>query len=202
MSFWDKMRAAILRGAERSDKVISTIEPYSSGLGVGLSRAFIAIIRKYPIMGFLGWLVLTVAMISILAVPIARSLGKGTSSPPEITYEKQLSQLGQTESSLNDLLTFVVAERQRIKEKEELIESLKSQHNKLKPLVEADVKAVQALFDEQARLAAKNAAGQWWVGLMQGVLGSLVASLIFAFGTAYYMRRKTGKLLVLPNEDQ
>jgi septal ring factor EnvC (AmiA/AmiB activator) len=61
----------------------------------------------------------------------------------------QIEQLDRFEDSLLGLKSFIEAQRNNLKESEERIESLNKERDKLQPIVEADRKAIEAIFQVQ-----------------------------------------------------
>jgi len=103
-------------------------------------------------------------------------------------YAKQLQALDETRASLQSLLEFVDNERRQLELSEQALQSLKSEHERLKPIVESDRKTIDALFAAQE---ARNQAAQSterWIGFGLGVLASLIASLVWAV-IVYAVRR-------------
>lgn len=107
------------------------------------------------------------------------------------SYVTQAQLLDETRTNLRALLNFVEDERRNLKTSEQSLLALKREHDQLRPLVESDRKAVDALFAAQE---ARNQAAQSterWIGFGLGVLSSLIASLIWAI-FAYARERPSG----------
>lgn len=96
-----------------------------------------------------------------------------------LNYQTQIQQLNQTENNIKQLLQFVETQKTTLRNTEDTIFLLKSEQEKLKPLVESDRSVVDAIFRVQEE---KNSAGIWrerWIGFGFGVAASLLASFIW-----------------------
>jgi chromosome segregation ATPase len=101
-----------------------------------------------------------------------------------LTYEQQIESLNDVVKSIDTLKEFVVEQKENLKESQKSLSELQAKQDQLKPVIEADQKAIDAIFALQAEQNKKNI---WWeraIGFFLGVAGSLVASLIWS-----YMRR-------------
>ena len=171
----------------------------SGDLSLDTAEALIWFARRYPAAAIC--VAVSIILIAFIVVTLEKQKPPAVPSAESVTYEKQIKELGQTEASIKSLLAFVESERQRIKDNEKLIESLQSRHNELKPVVEADEKTVRALFDAQAKITAENATWQWWSAFGQGVIASLLASLLYSLATWSIKRVKIKKIPVTPPEE-
>jgi chromosome segregation ATPase len=98
-----------------------------------------------------------------------------------MVYEKQLESLNNVEKSINALNEFVKNQKERLKTSQVAIEQLQEERNKLKPVLEADRKIVEALFQIQAEKQQKNIWLDRAFGFFIGVASSLVGSLVWAY---------------------
>jgi hypothetical protein len=105
------------------------------------------------------------------------------------SFQTQLTHLNDTEASLKSLLKFVDDQRNQLQQSEELVGKLKEEHDRLKPVVEADQKVVAAVLAAQAENDKVNRWGERLIGFGFGILGSLVAALIWQ-GFAWYFRKR------------
>ncbi|WP_291809583.1 hypothetical protein [Limnobacter sp.] len=106
-----------------------------------------------------------------------------------LSYAKQVQALDETRTSLQSLLEFVDSERRNLQLSQQALQSLKTERERLQPLVESDRKTIDALFAAQE---ARNQAAQSterWIGFGLGVLSSLIASIVWA-AIAYATRRQ------------
>jgi len=67
-----------------------------------------------------------------------------------LVYEKQLESLNNIEGSIDALREFVKNQKENLKTSQIAIKELEGEREKLKPVVEADRKVVDALFQLQA----------------------------------------------------
>lgn len=95
------------------------------------------------------------------------------------TYEAQLDQIDRVASSVKNLQEFLDAERSRIEASQKAISTLRAEEAALRPVIEAERQAIDAIFALQAEKQAQNV---WWersYGFISGVVASLLASLIW-----------------------
>ena len=133
----------------------------------------------------LGFAVVSVAIILYLR-NISASLGPETK---ESEYARQIHLLNATEGQINDLLSFVQKEKQRIHEDEQTLQMLRSEHQKLQPVVESERKTVQAILEAEGR---RQAANVWWGYLLSfalGVISSMLATILLERLTRIYAER-------------
>ena len=94
-------------------------------------------------------------------------------------YQQQIEQLNATEESIRQVLAFVNSQKETLRETEDTISKLKSEKEKLQPLVESDRKVVEALFRVQEERASEGVWRERWIGFGFGILASLVASFVW-----------------------
>jgi 2C-methyl-D-erythritol 2,4-cyclodiphosphate synthase len=102
------------------------------------------------------------------------------------TFEQQISKLNETEQSLKTLMQFVQDQQKKLKESQNVVADLKSQHEKLKPVVDADQKVVDAILDAQATRSNVHVWRERGIGFVLGTLSSMLAAgLIWAGAKAW-----------------
>lgn len=104
-----------------------------------------------------------------------------------LTFEHQIESLNQVEQSLNTLKTFVVEQRENLRQSEQTISQLKEEQKKLTPIVQANREVIESLIALQAERLSTKTWLERALGFFIGVTASLVASLIFA----YFKRERT-----------
>lgn len=107
-----------------------------------------------------------------------------------LSYATQIASLEQTKANLNGLLEFIDQEKQQIELSQKAIQAMKSEHERLLPLVETDRKVIEAMFATQEarnQVAQKN---ERWIGFGLGIFASLVASLIISIAAYILKLRK------------
>jgi hypothetical protein len=115
------------------------------------------------------WLLLVVILsLGGIAVLGAYSLNVPTAKP----FQEQMQRLKDTEAALAELTTFVNDQRTKLQESQQVMESLKKEHDELKPVVDAKRELVDALFAVQAKRERNN----MWINRGLGVLGTIVAA--------------------------
>lgn len=95
------------------------------------------------------------------------------------SYQQQVDQLSQTETKIRQLLEFVNSQKATLRETEDMITALKSEKERLKPIVDSDRSVVEALFRAQEERTSANIWRERWIGFGFGVLASLVASFLW-----------------------
>ena len=96
-------------------------------------------------------------------------------------YEQQVETLNDVVKSIDTLKIFVIDQKENLKESQATLSKLKQQQDELKPVIEADQKTVDAIFAIQTEQNRKNV---WWeraIGFFLGIVGSLIASLIWTY---------------------
>ena len=107
-------------------------------------------------------------------------------------YQNQIEQLSQMENHIRQLLTFVNSQKKSLKETEDTKSSLKSEKEKLKPIVESDRDVVEALFRTQEERINSRIWRNRWMGFGFGILASLIASFIW-FVVSLLLKSKHNK---------
>ena len=95
-------------------------------------------------------------------------------------YEVQLETLSEVQESINNLSAFIKDQKDQLKQSQQAVESLKKEQEVLKPVVEADRQIVDSLLRIQADRAKANVWQERLIGFGLGILGSLIASLIWS----------------------
>ena len=101
---------------------------------------------------------------------------------PEV--QSQIEKLGQIEEALNDLKGFIDAQKSNLREAENRLNKLNEERDKLKPIVDADRKTIDALFSIQDERNRKNIWYERFIGAFFGILSSLIAALLFRLFTS------------------
>nr|VFJ47302.1 MAG: hypothetical protein BECKFM1743A_GA0114220_100467 [Candidatus Kentron sp. FM]VFJ47544.1 MAG: hypothetical protein BECKFM1743C_GA0114222_100467 [Candidatus Kentron sp. FM]VFK07803.1 MAG: hypothetical protein BECKFM1743B_GA0114221_100515 [Candidatus Kentron sp. FM] len=93
-------------------------------------------------------------------------------------YERQLVSLNDIERSINALSAFVRDQKEKLKSSQVAVEALKEEHQKLKPVVEADRKVIDALFQLQAQRQQKSVWLDRALGFCIGIVSSMIGTLL------------------------
>jgi hypothetical protein len=107
-----------------------------------------------------------------------------------LNYTKQMETLNQVKESIEGLLEFVDAQREQIKLTEGALSSMKSEHEKLKPLIEADRRVIDAFFAAQEVRNQETQTKERWIGFGFGVIASMMASFLYQLISLIIKRRK------------
>lgn len=108
-----------------------------------------------------------------------------------LSYASQVQKLEETRANLQALLQFVDEERQNLRASEQALQTLKKEHELLRPLVESDRKTIDALFAAQEARNQVAQSTERWIGFGLGVISSLLASFIWAV-FSYARSRRNG----------
>lgn len=123
----------------------------------------------------------TAAIIFFSAITILDQIDRErreTKRLQSLDYQKQIQQLNEMESNVSQLLAFVNHQKKVLQETEDTIAGLKSEREKLQPLVDTERAAVEALFKAQEERVSANVWRERWIGFAFGLLASLIASFI------------------------
>jgi hypothetical protein len=162
--------------------------PASNSIG----RLYAKLIEAYPIS-------VTAVSLAMIAAALATSYLDGVRERAETAarvatvreYSDQIAKLGQAENALRDLASFVENQRKRLEAAELAVGSLRTERARLRPLVEADRRIVEALFAAQEVRNAQSQRRERIVGFGFGVATSLVASILWHVVTLLLARRRT-----------
>lgn len=91
-------------------------------------------------------------------------------------FEEQMRHLDTVQESLKNLSAFVDSQKDKINKSESLLRSLNDEEQRLKPLIEADRKALETIFQVQEQRARASANAERAIAFGLGVLSSIVAS--------------------------
>ena len=108
-----------------------------------------------------------------------------THTQKQSDFAAQMKALDDTERSLKELVAFVETQKQSLTESQSIVEKLKNEEQKLRPLVEADRQIVDAVLQAQAARERSHI----WVDLL-GIASSIVASLIYTSIRRVVARRR------------
>lgn len=110
-----------------------------------------------------------------------------------LNYHTQIEQLNDTEENINQLLNFVKQQRVNLKATQTTLDSLKTEKEKLEPLVESDRKVVKALFNAQEERNRSEISRERWIGFGLGILASILASTILMVIRSFVSKGKFNK---------
>ncbi|MDL1968797.1 MAG: hypothetical protein LWW97_09700 [Deltaproteobacteria bacterium] len=155
----------------------SQIPPATSKLGSLIARIpFSDWFKKNEEWIFSGFRVFIVGIIiSITANITADKVKQDTLE----SYSTQLESLENVEQSLVKLNEFVASQKQKLTESQNVINKLKDEHEKLKPIVEADRKVIDTVFALQEGRVKNKMWQDRAVSFFLGILASMIASLVF-----------------------
>jgi len=102
------------------------------------------------------------------------------SAPPNI-FTVQINTLENVSKNLTILQKFIAEQKAQLIESEKTLTRLKNEEEKLKPVIEADRKTVEAILKMQSEIIDKNIWIERSVAFILGVLSSLFATFILSF---------------------
>lgn len=105
-------------------------------------------------------------------------------------YAAQIKALNNVESNLKGLIDFVEAQKRRVADTETVVTTLKQEEEKLRPMVEADRKVVDAILEAQQSRQSARIWKERLISFFLGVMASIVASFIFS-AVRLVLRRRT-----------
>ncbi|WP_095114327.1 hypothetical protein [Pseudomonas sp. Irchel 3H7] len=105
-------------------------------------------------------------------------------------YQLQLTQLNDTEKNIKQLLEFVKSQQASLRETEDSISKLRSEREKLQPLVELDKSTIEAIFRAQEERVSASVWRERIIGFVIGIVASLIASFIWYIATIFINKSK------------
>ena len=105
-------------------------------------------------------------------------------------FSTQLKSLNEVEDSLKNLVTFVEAQKHALSESQSIIDRLKKEEQKLRPVVEADRRMVDAVLQAQAAYQRKEIWIERIVAFFLGIASSIVASFVYSSIRSVLRRRR------------
>lgn len=103
-------------------------------------------------------------------------------------YQAQVVQLNETEHNIKNLLTFVQAQKDSLRETEETLQKLKSERDKIQPLLQLDKSTLETIFKVQEERANANVWRERGIGFISGLLASLLASFVWTVGSTLFKK--------------
>lgn len=157
------------------------------------ARLWLQLYRRAPIrtLAFTG-LVLSGVVATAIYEELRTKIEREARLRQNSTYAAQAHNLDQTRANLESLLAFVENERKQLDASQRALHALKSEHDRLKPVLETDRKAIDALFAAQEARNQAALSTERWIGFGLGVIASLVASFVWAVGSYVVRRRRNG----------
>jgi len=107
---------------------------------------------------------------------------------PSKTFDEQINSLNDVESSLQELILFVNSQKSKLKESEEILNSLKNEHETLKPIVETEREVIKKIFALQSKMSSDAIWKERVVSFFLGVLASVIASFVYGLFQRFHRR--------------
>jgi hypothetical protein len=134
-----------------------------------------------------------VGMISVLAI-FWGAIGGGAvflgrqvfkSPPPVLVRDRlpdlssQIQEMEQVQLSLKRLAAFIESQKERIRKEQDALSALSKERSDLEPIMKAQRQAIDELFTLQEQRATRNKWKDISIGIVLGVLSSLIATVFF-----------------------
>ena len=101
-----------------------------------------------------------------------------TQRQTNLSYSAQLNSLNQIEKNLGSLIQYIETQKIKLKESQDVINQLQSEHERLKPIIDADKQVIDAIFGAQEARQQKGRYIGYAISFTVGVISSLTASFI------------------------
>jgi hypothetical protein len=145
--------------------------PVSTNIAYSWVKAYIKSPKITSIFSIIG---------SILTV-VAFAWTMMTSAPKDSysseAFVAQIEQLNTTQEGLENLLIFIKAQREDLELSQRKIEDLRTEKERLEPLVNSDREIVESIFQEQELRNIKAQKRERWIGFGLGFVASIISSV-------------------------
>jgi hypothetical protein len=108
----------------------------------------------------------------------------------EKSYARQIQELEDIETSISDLNNFIELQKRKLQESENILQSLKKEHDTLKPIVDTEREVIEKIFIVQSQKAMDRIWKERVVSFFLGILASLFASFIYGLFQRFYKNNK------------
>ena len=108
-------------------------------------------------------------------------------------YAEQIRSLEQTENNMKKLIEFIEIQKEQLRSNEDAVQQLKQERELFSKLVDADRDVINSVFLAQEDRNRSSQMQERWYGILIGVIGSIIASIIISLCT-YAYRHSTGKV--------
>lgn len=100
------------------------------------------------------------------------------------SFQTQIVQLNETEKNIKNLLAFVQTQKDSLHETEQALQKLKSERDKIQPLLQVDRATLETFFKVQEERATANVWRERVIGFISGLVASLLASVLWAIAAS------------------
>ena len=130
------------------------------------------------------WLLIGIVALFVGGIYVGQgATGGPTSIAFQARYEDQLDAIDQVQESTKRILEFTETQRANLKREHEALQDMQRERASLGPLLEADRKLVEAIFEQQARRQANSQWAERVLGFGFGIVASVIASFLYAYLT-------------------
>lgn len=134
--------------------------------------------RRSPKLTVFGiFFTITIVAVGVFTSEYLKEQDFKKNAPKEITV--QIEELNKLDDGLKKLTAFIQVQKEQLSEKQAVIKELEVKRSELEPIVKSQAEVVDAIFKVQEQRAQKNKWIDLSIGFCLGILGSLIASVIF-----------------------
>jgi serine/threonine protein kinase len=107
------------------------------------------------------------------------------------TYADQLDKLNSVQNSLEGLADFVIKQKQKLKESQQVLDEMQSKHDQLKPVVETERKVVETIMQLEFERRQKTVWIELLIGFVLGIVASIIGYFIISLVKQFKDKRST-----------
>ncbi len=127
--------------------------------------------------------------LSLSIIGLFVSIFKSIPKYDEQIFSKQIGNLEIMSNNINEFQDFITEQKKNLIAEQSTLNNLKLEKTKLEPLVESDRQVVQAIFLEQEKIQRTKVWNERAFGFFIGVIGSLIASIIYNYFPKAFKRK-------------
>jgi len=125
------------------------------------------------------WRLFILIVVATLTVFAYRQILKNRNAIDSKAPLEQINKLDQISKDLKSLEDYISEQKNKVLERERIVEDLKIEQKEIEPLLKTNQEIVDALFIQQNKYQEKSKWIERGYGFMFGILASLIASFIY-----------------------
>ena len=134
--------------------------------------------RRKPVLTIIGiFFTISIIVVGVFTASYFENQNLLRTAPKDI--EDQMQELDKLDEGLKKLSAFIAVQKSQLSEKQAVIKQLEEKRSMLEPIVNTQSEIVDALFKVYEQRAQKNKWFDLGLGFVLGIIGSLIASVIF-----------------------
>lgn len=186
---------------ENKEWLISGIGIFFVGIAINIASWAILKMKESNSQGYLQWVknnyqwlfsgigvFLITIIIGIASNIYVDKINKSVTH--EKSYTKQIQELDDIGKSISDLGDFVDLQKKKLKESKGILQSLKQEHDTLKPIVDTEREVIEKIFAVQSQRAMNSIWKERIVSFFLGILASVVASFLYGLFQRFYKNNR------------